>query len=415
MIRARSISLICLCLTFAFCSSVTVFGEDSPLSPVHNFVAEGRLKKNVDFWISIYSQYGTDQGLIHDSKYVDVVYEVVSPPSARLIRESKQRWRKVLLSLHRKQAEPSTWTEDERRAFVLFQNVYEGDKFLKASHRKRVRFQLGQKDRFREGLVESGRYLSFMEDIFRREGLPVELTRLPFVESSFNTRARSKVGASGVWQFMRSTGKLFLRIDDAVDERNDPIRATEAAAQLLRVNYESLGKWPLAVTAYNYGRKGMMRAVRLAGTDDIDYLMHNYAARTFGFASSNFYSELLAAIQVEKNAEAHFGAVQRQPPLQFIEARIPDYVDFRDLAQLMKFDYAELKRLNPGLSDWVFSGIRLIPKGYRLRLPYDGSLDREAATRLFFAGYSAIPDVYKLRSQHKGKQPRKRLLGLSGK
>jgi membrane-bound lytic murein transglycosylase D len=110
---------------------------------------------------------------------------------------------------------------------------------LNAAHRKRLRFQLGQKDRFLDGLYQSGRFLSFMEDIFKKEGMPLELTRLPFVESSFNIRARSKVGASGIWQFMRSTARLFIKLSPAIDERNDPLRATEAAARLLRYNFES--------------------------------------------------------------------------------------------------------------------------------------------------------------------------------
>ena len=99
---------------------------------------------------------------------------------------------------------------------------------------------------------------------------------------------------------MRSTGRLFLKINDTVDERNDPVRATEAAAKLLKGNYESLRTWPLAVTAYNHGRKGMMRAVSRVGSDDLDDVVDDYHSRTFGFASSNFFTELLASIEVEK-------------------------------------------------------------------------------------------------------------------
>ena len=105
---------------------------------------------------------------------------------------------------------------------------------------------IAHREKFEQAIKRSGRYLPLMESIFAREyNLPVELTRLPFVESSFNIRARSKVGASGIWQFMRSTGKLFLKINDGVDERNDPIRATEAAAKLLKMNFGSLKSWPL--------------------------------------------------------------------------------------------------------------------------------------------------------------------------
>jgi membrane-bound lytic murein transglycosylase D len=352
----------------------------------------------VDFWVGIYTRYYTHQGLVHDAKYIDKVYEVVD-----LRRSSaagaKRKWREVLLSLHRKRERPSEWTADERKVAALYEDVSDPDKFLAAAHRRRLRFQLGQKDQFLSGLRESGRYLPAMEEIFRREGLPPELTRLPFVESSFNIRARSKVGASGIWQFMRSTGKLFIRIDDAVDERNDPIRATEAAAKLLKGNFDSLGNWPLAVTAYNHGRKGMMRAVRKVGSDELASVVTDYRSRSFGFASSNFFPELMAAIEAERNAEKYFGAYPRLKPWNATEVTIPDYISLRELSRFLRMDREVLRQLNPALTDAVFQGRLLIPAGYRLRLPADPVLGPEAQARVFLTGYGQIPQLYKQKAQ----------------
>ena len=102
---------------------------------------------------------------------------------------------------------------------------------------------------------------------------------LPHVESSFNAAAYSKVGAAGLWQFMRSTGRRYMRVDDAVDERLDPYRSTEAAAQLLAYNYRVLGSWPLALTAYNHGAAGMRRAEgNPCGTDDYVKINRTYSA-----------------------------------------------------------------------------------------------------------------------------------------
>ena len=101
----------------------------------------------------------------------------------------------------------------------------------------RVRSQRGAKEHFTEGLRISGRYIAQMQKIFRDEGLPPELAYLPLVESSFNVRARSSAGAVGMWQFIPETGKKFMRIDDAVDERRDPMASTRAAARLLKENY----------------------------------------------------------------------------------------------------------------------------------------------------------------------------------
>ena len=248
----------------------------------------------VDFWVKVYGTYSSHQGVIHDAKDLSVIYEVVDLPEKsrsagnRKISSAKAKYRAILLKLHRlKIAEHpervETLAPEEKRVALLFAKSADPEKYQNAAHFKRLRFQLGQRDHMKEGIVESGRYLPFMEEIFAREGLPRELTRLPFVESSFNTHARSKVGASGIWQFMRSTGILFLKINASVDERNDPLRATEAAAKLLKLNYDSLATWPLAVTAYNHGRTGLMRAVRRLGTDDLAEIIEVNKARNFGF------------------------------------------------------------------------------------------------------------------------------------
>jgi membrane-bound lytic murein transglycosylase D len=376
------------------------------VTPRSNFGVDARMQKNLDFWVSIYSKYYTYQGLIHDAKYVDHVYEVLDlrgKRESRVTRDAKAKWRDILMSVHHKQNHPEKMNAQEKRIYEMYADVSEPDKFLAAAHRRRLRFQLGQKDRFLEGYIQSGRYLPRMEEIFRREGLPVELTRLPFVESSFNTKAKSKVGASGIWQFMRSTGKLFLKINDAVDERNDPIRATEAAAKLLRMNYESLRSWPLAVTAYNHGRKGMMRAVRKVGSDELEDLVGSYHARSFGFASSNFFTELLAAIETERNAQQYFGNVERAKPKEYIEAEIPEAVNLKELAGILHMDVLKLKDLNPGVFDAVFKGKTMLPATYRLRIPYDGGVSKDAALRIFLAGFNQIPSLYKQRGRRHAK------------
>lgn len=112
-----------------------------------------------------------------------------------------------------------------------------------------IRVQTGQKERFLEGVVRSGAYLPAIKKIFRAYNLPEDLAYLPHVESSFDTKAYSKLGASGVWQFTYSTGKQYLRIDGAVDERGDPLLAAHAAAKYLKNSYDLLGSWPLALTS----------------------------------------------------------------------------------------------------------------------------------------------------------------------
>jgi membrane-bound lytic murein transglycosylase D len=289
--------------------------------------------------------------------------------------------------------------DESRRIASLFRTIDDPSKFLNAAHYKRLRFQLGQRDQFIEGYRLSGEYIPFMEEIFIKRGMPFELTRLPFVESSFNTRARSKVGASGIWQFMKTTGGDFMMINDAVDERNDPLRATEAATLLLKSNYETLGNWPLAVTAYNHGRSSLLRATNRIGSRDLEEIILKNRVRGFGFASSNFFACLVAALEVERNPEKYFGVpVDRLRPHRFFEVELPAPIRLKDLVQFMRLKRAEVVELNPGLTELALASKRKIPRGYRLRLPNAGSGTDEnlaSAARVFLAGFSKIPNLYK--------------------
>lgn len=130
----------------------------------------------------------------------------------------------------------------ERQVLSLWPNSVSNDTLSTAANN--VRFQLGQSDRFVEGLIRSGAYRSHIDSVVRAKNLPIELGALPHVESSFHPGAYSSVAAAGMWQFMRATGQRFMRIDHIVDERMDPYTATYAAMSLLEYNYRILGTWP---------------------------------------------------------------------------------------------------------------------------------------------------------------------------
>jgi membrane-bound lytic murein transglycosylase D len=235
-----------------------------------------------------------------------------------------------------------------------------------------IRFQLGQADRFLEGLVRAGAWEAHIAEVFANQGLPHQLAVLPHVESSFNPAAYSKVGAAGLWQFMRSTGRRYMRIDNSVDDRLDPFRSTEAAAQLLSYNYRLLGTWPLALTAYNHGAAGMRRARDSLGTDDIEKIVRTYKSPTFGFASRNFYVSFLAALEIDSNPEKYFPAFKPMPELKFREVTMPSFAPIAAIQRALKVSLDDLRQLNPALRPLVWSGARHVPKGYKLRLPYDG-------------------------------------------
>jgi membrane-bound lytic murein transglycosylase D len=177
----------------------------------------------------------------------------------------------------------------------------------------RVHTQRGVKERFRNGVIRSGRYVDSFQKIMGETGVPAECALLPLVESSYEN-ARSIAAAVGVWQFTRATGREYLRVSGGVDERLDPVKSAQAAAKLLRENYDKLGNWPLALTAYNHGRGGMLRAKAEHGSD-LTTIISDYRGPAFGYASMNFYAEFLAAIDVYQNRQQYFGALVLDRPL----------------------------------------------------------------------------------------------------
>jgi membrane-bound lytic murein transglycosylase D len=240
---------------------------------------------------------------------------------------------------------------------------------------RRIRCQTGQKDRFRQGVIRSGAYIEKMRQIFRDAGLPEDLAYLPHVESSFNPKAYSKFGAAGVWQFTRSTGRRFMTIGYTVDERRDPILSSYAAAKLLKNNYKKLQNWPMAVTAYNHGITGMLRAKRKKGS--YEAIFEGYRSRLFKFASRNFYSEFLAAREVARHYRQHFGELELDTPIMTTEVILSGYASLPDIARHLQLDPADLKELNPALRRPVVQGQKYVPKGYRLRLPAENGRDWE--------------------------------------
>ncbi len=342
------------------------------------------LRKRVDFWISIYSKYTTDQGLLHDSVNVDVVYGAVDfrpiMKNTALSARQKSREREKLVNSKRKEIEerlrklaattsPADLTGEDLRVWKMFEAVSEPEKFKRATSRGRVRFQLGQKDRFIVGIYYSGRYIREMEKIFRDNSLPVELTRLPFVESSFNIFARSKVGASGIWQFMRRTARPLMMVNHNVDERNDPIEATRASARMLRSNFEMLQSWPLAVTGYNHGPSGVARIVKKVGTKDLAKIVGSYSSRSFGFASENFYACFLASIEVEKNARKYLGEVKWSTEFQTDEIRVGRTLSYRTLLGWFNGNEESARLHNFHIQSVVRKGRREIPRGTFIRVP----------------------------------------------
>jgi membrane-bound lytic murein transglycosylase D len=356
------------------------------------------LEPNVRFWTRIYSEIDASGGFVHDSQHLDVVYEVVRFPEglSRRSRERKvEKIKKNTVTILRQLARGKRTDLSEEQARVLGRwPAGVSDSTLRTAARH-VRFQLGQADRFRAGLARAGAWHDYIEQALDANGVPRELAALPHVESSYNPKAYSRVGAAGLWQFTRSTGRLFLRVDHVVDERLDARKASVAAAKLLRSNYERLGTWPLAITAYNHGVSGMARAVRKLGTEDIATISKHYDGYTFGFASRNFYSEFLAALDVDRDAERYFGPIHTERPQQFDTVVVDHFYTPETLERAFGVDRETLREYNRSLRPSVWNGTKYVPRGYELTLP-PNTLSQPAAEML-----ASIPAGERKTEQHR--------------
>lgn len=302
------------------------------------------MEKKVQFWVDIYTKYSSNQGVIHDAENVEVIYEVVDLTG---FKTEKEKQKKI----------------DEVKDVIGLK--------LSMEEKERLRFQLGQKDRMQDAIFYSGRYLEDMEKIFREENMPIELTRLVFVESSFNIMARSKVGASGIWQIMPYTARPYKMISTTVDKRNHPLEATKLAAKLLRQNYNMLESWPLAVTGYNHGPTGVLKMTKSYETRELGELVQNVKSRkSFGFASRNFYASFLAALEVEKNANKYFKSVVWSKPLGGQDLKLPVSVKYKDIVAWFDGDDQKAQMFNPHLTQKARKGMA-IPAQTVIAVPKD--------------------------------------------
>jgi membrane-bound lytic murein transglycosylase D len=270
------------------------------------------LEGRIEFWKKVYTQYTQDDVIIHDRVRVNLIYDV----AVRGEQEAKIDAVQAALEEIRDNldAPENLGPSAKRIRDTITANGVPLTVASLENLRDNVHTQLGIKDRFREGVIRSGRYLQAFQQIFEKEGVPTEVALLPLVESAFENRALSSAGAAGLWQFTRGTGRLYLTVGRKIDERLDPSKATRAAARLLRDNYNALGSWPLAITAYNHGRAGMLRAQSEVGSSDITKVIDQYKGPLFGYASMNFYSEFLAAVEVYNNYEHYFGQLVLDSP-----------------------------------------------------------------------------------------------------
>ena len=378
-------------------ASVTV--EHHKLSCSADFPCLKALSRRTDFWIQVYRKWTTKQGVFHDSLQPHRVYSVIdvrngcSKKSASVAKEKSRiqtQLKRIATSLERGHKPKSS---ADRKILALFKKK-DAKTLRKAADA--VRCQQGNRDRFEGALKRYGAYGGLVKGMVGKSALPSDIHYLPFVESLYNPHAYSRVGAAGLWQIMPATARdLGLELNATVDERRDLESATLGAIRYLEDSKKRLTKvakakdanvtpgelTPFILTSYNFGVNGTRRAMNQFGTDFIR-VINEYKSPSFQFAVKNFYVSFLAARHVAKNAKRYFGKVDADPPVKYHTVVLKNPTSLDRITKVFGLGEEDLKDLNRGLTRFVWHGWRMIPRGYRLRLPHRSGAWKKEVSRL---------------------------------
>lgn len=209
------------------------------------------------------------------------------------------------------------------------------------------------RDYVQESLTRGAKYLPMIQNVFRAEGLPLDLAYIPIIESGFKANALSKASAKGPWQFMKPTARDHgLKTDWYIDERSDPEKATVAAAKYLKTLHKLFnGDWHLVLAAYNGGLGRVQRAMKSARTDDFWSLAAS--SRYLPRETREYVPLILAAIIVARNPTQYGFTYTPADALAYEKVAVPRAVDLRRVAEWTGTTIDEIQALNPELRRWT--------------------------------------------------------------
>lgn len=313
------------------------------------------LEKDVAFWEAIFQTYTPDQCVFHDKRHLDAVFLVKKlSKSSRLkkiaIKKNQKKIRKHFALLGKRGYAKGSFEKQ------LVQNTpahLRNPRYWRHAG-KYLRCQRGVD--FRASINRSKKFLPMIKREFRKYGIPTDLAYLPHLESGFHPRAHSKAGARGLWQFIKPQARLFgLKTGRRYDQRLNPKLATRAAARMILDLKRKHRKWPLAVTAYNYGTNGMRRAIKKYGYDYMT-IIKRHSTKIFGFAVKNYYPSFLAVRNIAEGQTVKKPA--KRSPLMVYKVKRGD--NLLKISKKYSTTVSSLKQQNNLKGEDIYVGQKLI-------------------------------------------------------
>lgn len=337
-----------------------------------------QLETNANFWAHVFGVWDLPEVVFHDNRHLGVLYSKVilnrdgdgeryGDVNHAFLQAHLADLKQQLAILEQAVATGQSLTREQK---ALYKTIVDGaGKQALAGASERIRYQRGQKRRFARGLANEAKYLPLFKAIFRAQGAPENIAYLPHVESSFRTGLTSSAAATGMWQFTRGAQRRFMLTHPTIDERDDPVAAARGAARYMKGAYAKVGSWPVAVTSYNHGIQGMTNAVNLHGAD-VGVIHDHYRGRLFGFASRNFYPELVVVKYLSDNRETFFGKdTPTSAPLDLSALVLEQPAYPSRLSTFFGVSLTELAALNPAVHDDVWITDAALPAGMIFWLP----------------------------------------------